>query len=242
MLFLAKQIMQMETSNKYKIVFVTDRNSLDNQLFNTFKSANKFLNLEAKQISSRNELIDVLSKDNNPGIYMTTIQKFFEKTNVLSNKDNIIVIADEAHRSHNNIEIEEEYDDKKSELIFKKGYAYFLREAFPNAKFIGFTGTPLLKDDKTKEVFGDIIHKYTMSQAEHDNAVVPIKYQKNTIQRTLKEDRQKIAELDEIYRNETENEMKFISHSQKAKIKTQLNNFYKSYSDSKTINTIITKF
>ncbi|MDE7221784.1 MAG: HsdR family type I site-specific deoxyribonuclease, partial [Ureaplasma sp.] len=242
MLFLAKQIMQMETSNKYKIVFVTDRNSLDNQLFTTFKSANKFLNLEAKQINSRDELIDVLSKDNNPGIYMTTIQKFFEKTNVLSKKENIIVIADEAHRSHNNIEIDEIYDDEKSNFIIKKGYAYFLREAFPNAKFIGFTGTPLIKDDKTKEIFGDIIDKYTMEQAEIDAAVVPIKYQKNTIQRTLKEDAQKIKELDEIYQNETENEMRFISQSQKAKIRTQLNNFYKSYSDPKTINTIVTKF
>lgn len=242
MLFLAKQIMQMETSDKYKIVFVTDRNSLDNQLFTTFKSANKFLNLEAKQINSRDELIDVLSKDNNPGIYMTTIQKFFEKTNVLSKKENIIVIADEAHRSHNNIEIDETYDYEKHDFILKKGYAYFLREAFPSAKFIGFTGTPLLKDDKTKEIFGNIIDKYTMEQAEIDEAVVPIKYQKNTIQRTLKEDAQKIKELDEIYQNETENEMRFISQSQKAKIRTQLNNFYKSYSDPKTISTIVTKF
>ena len=173
---------------------------------------------------------------------MTTIQKFFEKTNVLSKKENIIVIADEAHRSHNNIEIDETYDYGKHDFILKKGYAYFLREAFPNAKFIGFTGTPLLKDDKTKEIFGNIIDKYTMEQAEIDEAVVPIKYQKNTIQRTLKEDVQKIKELDEIYQNETENEMRFISQSQKAKIRTQLNNFYKSYSDPKTISTIVTKF
>ncbi len=198
MLFLAARIRSSFDKN-FKIIYVTDRNELDDQLYKRFCEASAtYLYLEPKKIDSRTGLKEILSDDDDFGIYMTTIQKFTEDTNVLSKKDNVIIIADEAHRSHNNIETD--YVVKENEIIEKEGYAKYIRDAFPNAIFIGFTGTPLRGDKKTTDIFGDYIDTYTMNQAVLDNSTVPIQYEKRRLQILI--DKYKLCDLDEIYRNE----------------------------------------
>ena len=241
MLFFAKQILAL-SKEKYKIVFVTDRNDLDDQIFQNFSSNIDYLMCEPVQIDNRNDLIEKLSKDNNFGIYMTTIQKFKESTNLLSNKSNIVVIADEAHRSHNNIDIEENIDYEKNEIFEEKGYAYYLRQAFPNATFFGFTGTPL-REHKTEEIFGNIIDSYNMTQAEQDGAVVEIKYEKRPIYLSYKDIQDQEEILNTIYNDFFEqDENEYINSAQKSKIKTEIGKLSKIFDNDENIKPIVEDF
>ena len=149
------------------IVVLTDRNDLDDQLFGTFSRCNELLRQDPAQAESRADLRQKLSV-NVGGVVFTTIQKFFPETSgdshpVLSERRNIVVIADEAHRS--------QYD-------FIDGYARHMRDALPNASFLGFTGTPIeLEDANTRAVFGDYISVYDISRSQEDGATVPIHYE-----------------------------------------------------------------
>ncbi len=154
------------------IVVITDRNDLDDQLFETFDACNQLLRQRPRQAEDRKNLRELLSVASG-GIIFTTIQKFMpfdpngqtiaEKSDALSERRNIIVIADEAHRS--------QYD-------FIDGYAKHLRDALPNASFIGFTGTPIESNDRnTQAVFGDYVDIYDIQQAVIDKATVPIYYE-----------------------------------------------------------------
>lgn len=112
------------------------------------------------------------------GIYFTTVQKFAEETGVLSNRSDVFILVDEAHRSQNNINGERKISKEQEEFIVKFGYAKYMREAFPNAKITGFTGTPLMGSEKdTRNVFGDYIDTYSMNQAVADGVTVPIYYE-----------------------------------------------------------------
>ena len=176
------------------IVVVTDRNDLDQQLYEQFAGCQKFLRMEPQRVGfdlnekgkltktgGREDLKRKLKDLRTGGIIFTTIQKFEEGTGLLSDRENIIVITDEAHRS----QYGDEYWDVKAQKM-KKGFALLMREALPNASFIGFTGTPISERDRdTKEVFGDYIDIYDMTQAVADKATRPVYYESRVIKLNL---------------------------------------------------------
>ena len=179
------------------IVVVTDRNDLDQQLYEQFAGCQKFLRQEPQRVGfdlnekgkltktgGREDLVHKLKDLQTGGIIFTTIQKFEEGTGLLSERENIIVITDEAHRS----QYGDEHWDAKAERM-KKGYALLMREALPHASFIGFTGTPISEADRdTKEVFGDYIDVYDMTQAVEDGATRPVYYESRVVNLKLDED------------------------------------------------------
>lgn len=159
------------------ILLVTDRNSLDQQLFNVFQKNSKYLSCIPEPVETRSDLIEKLKNKKHFGIYFTTVQKFAIDTGLLSKRDDIYVLVDEAHRSQNNIEGEKKLNEKLKEFIIKFGYAKFMRDAFPNATITGFTGTPLMGNKKTTGIFGNYNHKYSMSESIRDGSTVPIYYE-----------------------------------------------------------------
>lgn len=178
------------------IVVLTDRNDLDEQLFTTFSTCNReILPQRSVNAKSREELKQLLQV-NAGGIVFTTIQKFEEGTDVLSERENIIFIADEAHRSQYGLTAK--FNSKTGD--FKYGYARNMRNALPNATFIGFTGTPVeLADRSTREIFGDYIDIYDMTQAVEDGATVPIYYENRVAKLSL--DEELLKQVDEEYNN-----------------------------------------
>ena len=166
------------------ILVVTDRKDLDQQLYVQFGRCKEFLRPEPVNATSRSELIELLKNRQSGGIIFTTIQKFEEGNEPLSTRKNIIVMTDEAHRS----QYGDEHWDTKTETM-KKGQALKMREALPNASFIGFTGTPISSRDKdTTEVFGDYIDIYDMTQAVEDGATRPVYYESRVIKLDLDND------------------------------------------------------
>ena len=177
MAFYAGAIIRDPAMNNPTIVVLTDRNDLDDQLFGTFSRCRDLLRQDPAQAESRADLRRKLSV-NVGGVVFTTIQKFFPEEKgdshpVLSDRRNIVVIADEAHRS--------QYD-------FIDGYARHMRDALPNTSFLGFTGTPIELDDaNTRAVFGDYISVYDITRSEADGATVPIYYESRLAQLSLDE-------------------------------------------------------
>lgn len=164
--------------NNPSIVVVTDRNDLDNQLFETFAKCEDYLKQKPIQIESREDLSDKLENRISGGIFFTTLQKFEEETGIFSQRDDILVLVDEAHRSHYGLDATIKFDKEKMEAYKKYGTAKYLHDAFPNATYIGFTGTPVeTKDKSTTNVFGEIIDVYDMTQAIMDGSTVPIMYE-----------------------------------------------------------------
>jgi len=160
------------------IVVVTDRNDLDNQLFTTFAKCSEYLKQSPVQIESKEDLQDKLENRVSGGIFFTTLQKFEVETGLFSKRDDILVLVDEAHRSHYGIDATIKFDKEKMKAYKKYGTAKYLHEAFPNATYIGFTGTPVeTKDKSTSNVFGQVIDTYDMTQAIMDGATVPIMYE-----------------------------------------------------------------
>lgn len=160
------------------IVVVTDRNDLDNQLFATFSHCEEHLKQTPVQIESRQDLNEKLENRVSGGIFFTTLQKFEEETGLFSERDDILVLVDEAHRSHYGIDATMKFDREKMIAYKKYGTAKYLHEAFPNATYIGFTGTPVETADKsTSNVFGKVIDVYDMTQSILDGATVPIMYE-----------------------------------------------------------------
>ena len=200
MAFYAGRIIREPAMENPTIVMLTDRNDLDDQLFGTFSRCRDLLRQPPTQAGSRADLRAKLAVESG-GVVFTTIQKFFpeEKGDLhpeLSKRRNIVVIADEAHRS--------QYD-------FIDGYARHMRDALPNASFIGFTGTPIeLEDANTRAVFGDYISVYDIERAVEDRATVPIYYESRLAKLTLDEaerpkidpDFEDVTEGEEIERKE----------------------------------------
>ena len=175
--FAGKLSKQKEMRNP-TLLIVTDRNDLDGQLYATFSSAKMLLGQDPIQMDDVENLRETLTNKPSGGIIFTTIQKFGLKKEesrfpILSERDNIVVIADEAHRSQYGFDAMLDKDGK-----FKYGYAQHLRDALPNATFIGFTGTPIESEDRdTRAVFGDYISIYDIEDAVRDGATVPIYYE-----------------------------------------------------------------
>ena len=201
MVFYTGKMLKIPDLNNPTIVVLTDRNDLDNQLYNTFANTNReILPQEATQALNRKNLKELL-KVNAGGIIFTTIQKFEEGEDVISERDNIIFIVDEAHRSQ--YSLEKKLNRKTGE--FQVGYAKKMRDSLPNATFIAFTGTPIEYADKnTRILFGDYIDIYDMTQAVLDNATVPIYYENRVAK--LKLDEEVLKEIDNEYNYIVEND------------------------------------
>lgn len=173
------------------IVVITDRNDLDNQLYGQFSRCQDFLRQTPQQAGSRQHLQELLAGRAANGIIFTTMQKFEETGAPLSERHNIVVMADEAHRSQYGLtEKVVTRQNEKGELEVKTivGTARIIRDSLPNATYIGFTGTPISsKDRSTREVFGDYIDIYDMTQAVEDGATRPVYYESRVIHLKLDE-------------------------------------------------------
>ncbi len=233
MVFYAGRLVQ--ELNNPTIVVLTDRNDLDDQLFGTFAASTELLRQTPKQAHVRkltddqkkananakdqakevNGLFDLLNERQSGGIIFTTIQKFKPEEGdmpVLTDRRNVIIIADEAHRSQYGLEAKENF--KTGEVKF--GYAKYLRDALPNASFIGFTGTPVeLEDKSTPAVFGDYIDIYDMTRAVEDKATVKIYYENRVIK--LDTDDEELQKLDEEMEEITEGQEETAKEKYKSK-------------------------
>lgn len=208
--------------NNPTVLVVTDRNDLDDQLYQTFAKSTSLLGEEPKQAEVRksngsddkNGLFDLLNGRESGGIIFTTIQKFKPEDGqmpVLTDRRNVIVMADEAHRSQYGLEAE---TTKDGEIKF--GYAKYLRDALPNASYIGFTGTPIEFDDKsTPAVFGEYIDIYDMTRAVEDKATVKIYYENRIIK--LETDQEELAKIDEEFEALAEGYEEFQKEKMKGK-------------------------
>lgn len=204
MAFYSGKIIQHKDMENPTIVVLTDRNDLDNQLFEEFSKSHEVLRQKPEQAESRKELQDLLRVASG-GVIFTTIQKFLpekgEKYPLLSDRRNIIVIADEAHRS--------QYD-------FIDGFARHMRDALPNASFIAFTGTPIEKADKsTPAVFGNYISIYDIQKAVNDGFTVPIYYEARMAKLELKEKER--PKIDKDFEELTEQEEEKVRQRLKTK-------------------------
>lgn len=224
MAFYAGRIILHPAMENPTIVVITDRNDLDDQLFGTFARCKDLLRQTPVQAESHEHLQTLLRGAASGGIIFTTIQKFVppfgarHNRTALSERRNIVVIADEAHRS--------QYD-------FIDGYARAMRESLPNASFIGFTGTPIeLKDKNTRAVFGDYISVYDIQQAVDDGATVPIYYEGRLAKLELKEEEK--PKIDPEFEEVTEGE----EAEEKEKLKTKWSALEKIVGAEKRVNLI----
>lgn len=174
------------------IVVITDRNDLDDQLFGQFAKCKDFLRQTPQHAESRDHLKELLNNRQANGIIFTTMQKFEESENALSERRNIVVMADEAHRGQYGLEervVTKTNEEGQQESHIVVGAARIIRNSLPNATYIGFTGTPISqKDRSTREVFGDYIDIYDMTQAIEDGATRPVYYESRVVKLKLNEE------------------------------------------------------
>ena len=184
----AGKLLQQPQMQNPTLVVVTDRNDLDGQLFDNFTSAKMLLKQLPEQANSREELREMLAARQSGGIIFTTVQKFSllegeEHHPALTQRSNVVVISDEAHRSHYGLQtrlvaVKDKASGEVTGHKYVSGYAKHLHDAMPAATFIGFTGTPIATEDKdTRAVFGDYISIYDIQDAVDDGATVPIYYE-----------------------------------------------------------------
>ncbi len=215
----AARVMQEAAMENPTIVVITDRNDLDGQLFGVFSLAQDLLREQPVQADTRQDLRAKLGNRPSGGIVFATIQKFMPGEDedtfpVLSERSNIVVIADEAHRTQYGFEAQ--LKGKPGQEKYQVGYAQHLRDALPNATFVAFTGTPVSSEDRdTRAVFGDYIHVYDMQQAKEDGATVAIYFESRLAKLSLKADELPHidAEVDELAEDEEE--------GQQAKLKSR---------------------
>ncbi|CAJ0794442.1 MAG: type I restriction endonuclease subunit R [Ralstonia sp.] len=231
----AARVMQEAAMENPTIVVITDRSDLDGQLFGVFSLAQDLLREQPVQAATRQDLRAKLANRPSGGIVFATIQKFMpgedeDNFPMLSDRHNIVVIADEAHRTQYGFEAKLKTlspprpaanDDSgllvaEPRAVYQVGYAQHLRDALPNATFVAFTGTPVSSEDRdTRAVFGDYIHVYDMQQAKEDGATVAIYFESRLAKLSLKAEElpQIDAEVDELAEDEEE--------SQQARLKTR---------------------
>jgi type I restriction enzyme R subunit len=188
MLFYCSKLIQSTELKNPTIVVITDRIDLDGQLFNTFCACRELLRQDPVQAKSRSNLRKLLNGRQSGGVIFSTIQKFsLEESESgempkLTDRENIVVIADEAHRSQYGFEARIQISKENTDAQTVYGNAKYLRDALPNASYIGFTGTPIeLDDHSTKEVFGNYIDVYDIQRAVDDGSTVPIYYESRLI-------------------------------------------------------------
>lgn len=208
------------TLNNPTVIILTDRNDLDDQLFSTFCKAKGLLRQTPEQATSRPQLRELLKRESG-GIIFTTIQKFMpgedeDSFPLLTDRKNVVVVADEAHRSQYGLKATVKKTKGNDEAFLKYGLAKYMREAIPNASFIGFTGTPVEMEDKnTPAVFGDYIDIYDLTRAVEDGTTVKIFYESRLAKLNI--EKSDLTDIDEEYEEITE----YQENYEKEKLKTK---------------------
>ncbi|MGV0967495.1 type I restriction endonuclease subunit R [Empedobacter falsenii] len=196
MLYLSRLLMRSTEFSSPTIIIISDRTDLDDQLSKDFTNAKKFIGDEnIINIDSRADLRARLRGLESGGVYLTTVQKFGEDDEILSDRTNIICISDEAHRSQVNLDLKVKIDEEKG-VTKSYGFAKYLHDSLPNATYVGFTGTPI---DKTLEVFGDVVDQYTMFESVNDEITVRLVYEGRAAKVNL--DYNKVEEIEQYYEN-----------------------------------------
>lgn len=173
MLFLTRLLMKSEYFGSPTIVLITDRTDLDDQLSGQFTNAKQYIGDNSViSVESREHLRELLQGRESGGVFLTTIHKFTEDTKLLTNRQNVICISDEAHRSQTNLDQKVKITEKGVSKTF--GFAKYLHDSLPNAVYVGFTGTPI---DATLDVFGKVVDAYTMTESVRDEITVRIVYE-----------------------------------------------------------------
>ena len=194
MLYLTRLLMRDANLESPTIVLITDRTDLDDQLSKSFVKAKEFIgDNNIISVESRNHLRELLQNRKSGGVFLTTIQKFSEDIELLTDRNNVVCISDEAHRSQ--INLDQKVKITKDGVQKKYGFAKYLHDSLPNATYVGFTGTPI---DETMAVFGDIEDSYTMIEAVHDEITVRIVYEGRAAKVTLNES--KLIEIEDYYK------------------------------------------
>lgn len=209
MVMLAHRLLIDKRLNVPTIVVLTDRIDLDDQLSKTFYSARQYLKCEPVITTSREDLLEKLNNIKQGGVILTTVGKFDKEKLPKNERNNIIVMTDEAHRGHygiyETVRYEKNKENDEMEAIFRYGVEKYIREALPNATFIGFTGTPVsTKDKQTTDIFGDIIDVYDMTQSVIDGSTVKLYYESRLAKVWTNDD--VLKEIDEYYNDLERNE------------------------------------
>lgn len=195
MLFLARLLMRSTLFSSPTIVIISDRTDLDDQLSKDFTNAKDFIGDEnIINITSRADLRSRLRGRESGGVFLTTVQKFEEDLEILSDRTNIICISDEAHRSQVNLDLKVKIDENGVTKSY--GFAKYLHDSLPNATYVGFTGTPI---DKTLTVFGEVVDAYTMFESVNDEITVRLVYEGRAAKVNL--DHSKVVEIEKYYEN-----------------------------------------
>ena len=214
MLYLSRLLMLRERSifSNPTILIITDREDLDNQTSEIYVTAKRFLHEDnVRSIESRKDLKETLDNRPSGGIYLTTIQKFSEEIGLLSERNNIICISDEAHRTQTGTTAKLK---KTEEGVFTSyGFAKYLRDSFPNATYVGFTGTPI---DETIVVFGDVVDSYTMKESSDDGITERIAYEPRLARVIISEEKAKEIEAYYVLCSEEGSTEEQIEESKKA--------------------------
>ncbi|NMM50751.1 type I restriction endonuclease subunit R [Marinigracilibium pacificum] len=198
MLFLTRLLMRSTYFSSPTVVLITDRTDLDDQLSEQFEGAKSYVGDNfIKSVESRQHLRELLQGRNSGGVFLTTIHKFTEDTQLLSDRENIICISDEAHRSQTNLDQKVTVTDKGVRKSY--GFAKYLHDSLPNATYVGFTGTPV---DATLDVFGPIVDAYTMQESVADEITVRIVYEGRAAKVIL--DNEKLQEVEKYYKKAEE--------------------------------------
>lgn len=193
MLFLTRLLMRSKHLASPTIVLITDRTDLDDQLSGQFVNAKQFIGDDTViNVETRDELGQKLKGRKSGGVFLTTIQKFSEDINLLSDRANIICISDEAHRTQTNVEQNVTITDKGVKRSY--GFAKYLHDSLPNATYVGFTGTPI---DATIDVFGDVVDSYTMTESVNDGITRRIVYEGRAAK--VFADHSKLQEIEDYY-------------------------------------------
>ncbi|MEJ1336733.1 MAG: type I restriction endonuclease subunit R [Candidatus Sedimenticola sp. (ex Thyasira tokunagai)] len=193
MLFLCRLLMKSIDFESPTIVLITDRTDLDDQLSGQFTNAKDYIGDQTViSVESRAQLRELLKGRNSGGVFLTTIHKFTEDTELLTDRTNVICISDEAHRSQVNLDQKVRVTDKGVKRTF--GFAKYLHDSLPNATYVGFTGTPI---DATLDVFGEVVDSYTMTESVKDEITVRIVYEGRAAKVVL--DSQKLEEIEAYY-------------------------------------------
>lgn len=182
MLYLTRLLMKSEYFESPTIVLITDRTDLDDQLAGQFTNAKKFIgDSTIISVESRAQLRELVQGRQSGGVFLTTIHKFTEDTQILTERSNVICISDEAHRSQTNLDQKVKITEKGVTKTY--GFAKYLHDSLPNATFVGFTGTPI---DATLDVFGKVVDTYTMTESVKDEITVRIVYEGRAAKVALK--------------------------------------------------------
>ncbi|PJG44237.1 type I restriction endonuclease [Acinetobacter tandoii] len=200
MLFLSRLIMKSVEFESPTIVVITDRTDLDDQLSAQFTNAKGFIGDETIiSVESRQHLRELLQGRKSGGVFLTTIHKFTEDIEVLTDRTNVICISDEAHRSQINLDQKIRVTENGVKKTY--GFAKYLHDSLPNATYVGFTGTPV---DATLDVFGDVVDSYTMNESVQDEITVRLVYEGRAAKVLL--DNKKLQEIEDYYKKCQEND------------------------------------